>query len=67
MADPKGLDVSEGQVESTVDETTHAFDMNVKAELLRRVYAYSVLQAGFRVAHFTILFSPVRQGTLATS
>ncbi|PVI08037.1 putative eukaryotic translation initiation factor 4 [Periconia macrospinosa] len=41
MAD-KGLeDVPEGQIESNYDETTDSFDnMNLKAELLRGVYAY---------------------------
>jgi translation initiation factor 4A len=41
MAD-KGLeDVAESQIESNYDETTDSFDaMNLKAELLRGVYAY---------------------------
>ncbi|KAK7522872.1 P-loop containing nucleoside triphosphate hydrolase protein [Phyllosticta citriasiana] len=42
MADSKGLEeVPEGQIESNYDETTDSFDsMNLKAELLRGVYAY---------------------------
>jgi translation initiation factor 4A len=42
MAENKGLeDVPEGQIESNYDETVDSFDdMNLKAELLRGIYAY---------------------------
>lgn len=42
MATDKGLeDVPEGQIESNYDETVDSFDdMNLKADLLRGVYAY---------------------------
>jgi translation initiation factor 4A len=42
MATDKGLeDVPEGQIESNYDETVDSFDdMNLKAELLRGIYAY---------------------------